>query len=46
MSDQASFMSRLCMGEILEDRILPFPEMKQEERETLETVLGSLKQLL
>ncbi len=46
MSDNASFMSRLCMGEIQEDLIVPFPTIAEEERETLETVLSSLRQLL
>lgn len=46
MSEPMSFMSRLCMGEIHEDLLLPFPQIKQDERETLETVLSSLRQML
>lgn len=40
-----SFMRRLCMGEIAEDLILPFPEIKQSEREMLEQVTSSLGSL-
>lgn len=46
MDREISFMRRLCMGEIHEDLILPFPTIEEEERETLETVTGSLRQLL
>ena len=46
--DQAevSFMRSLCMGQIEEDLILPFPEMSDEERETLQVVRSSLEGLL
>jgi alkylation response protein AidB-like acyl-CoA dehydrogenase len=43
--EDVSFMRRLCMGEIAEDLILPFPEIKQSEREMLEQVTSSLGQL-
>ncbi|HLV65335.1 MAG TPA: acyl-CoA dehydrogenase family protein [Polyangiaceae bacterium] len=42
----ASFMRSLCMGQIEEDIILPFPELSSAEKETLHGVIGSLEQLL
>ena len=42
----ASFVQALCMGQIEEDVVLPYPEMKQAEKETLEQVIGSVNQLL
>ena len=42
----ASFMRSLCLGEIEEEIVLPFPEMKKAEKETLEQVLASVRQLL
>ncbi len=42
----ASFMRSLCMGRIEEDIVLPFPEMKAGDRETLKNVITSLEQLL
>ncbi len=42
----ASFVQSMCMGQILEEIVLPFPEMAKEERETLEQVLASVDQLL
>lgn len=42
----ASFMRSLCMGQIEQDIILPFPEIPSGERETLQTVVSSLEQLL
>ncbi len=41
-----SFMRSLCMGQIEEEMILPFPEIKAEEREMLATVAKSLEGLL
>jgi len=41
-----SFMRSLCMGEIEEDVLIPFPEIHREERETLEVVLSSVDSLL
>jgi len=41
-----SFMRSLCMGQIEEDVILPFPTIPTAEKETLEGVFGSLDQLL
>jgi len=38
----ANFMRSLCMGEILEDLIVPFPAMKKDEAESLRTVFDSL----
>jgi alkylation response protein AidB-like acyl-CoA dehydrogenase len=46
MTEQRSFMRSLCMGEIEEDLVVPFPTLPAEERELVETVLGSLGQLL
>lgn len=40
-----SFMRKLCLGEIEEDLILPFPEISAPEREMLDTVKTSLDQL-
>ncbi len=41
-----SFMRSLCMGDIEEDILLPFPEMPAKDAETLKQVVGSLAQLL
>ena len=41
-----SFMRSLCMGQIEEDVILPFPTIPSAERETLQGVVSSLEQLL
>jgi acyl-CoA dehydrogenase family member 9 len=41
-----SFMRSLCMGEIEEEVILPFPRLAAEEQETLREVASSLKSLL
>lgn len=46
MEKNVSFMRSLCMGAIHEEQLLPFPKMADAERETVETVLGSLRQLL
>lgn len=40
-----SFMRSLCMGQIEEDVILPFPTIPAAEKETLSGVVGSLEQL-
>jgi alkylation response protein AidB-like acyl-CoA dehydrogenase len=42
----ASFVQSLCMGHIEEETVVPFPEMKPAEKETLEQVLASVRQLL
>jgi alkylation response protein AidB-like acyl-CoA dehydrogenase len=42
----ASFMRSLCMGQIEEGIILPFPEVPASEKETLQGVVSSLEQLL
>ncbi|HEY6105512.1 MAG TPA: acyl-CoA dehydrogenase family protein [Anaeromyxobacteraceae bacterium] len=42
----ASFVQSLCMGVIEEESVVPFPEMKPAEKETLEQVLASVRQLL
>lgn len=46
MDKEKSFMRGLCMGQIHEDLVIPFPEIKKAERETLETVTSSLGQML
>src|SRR5690606_6916654 len=40
-----SFMRSLCMGNIEEDMIVPFPTTTAEERETLRSVVSSLGDL-
>jgi alkylation response protein AidB-like acyl-CoA dehydrogenase len=42
----ASFVQSLCMGEIEEEIIVPFPEIAAGEKETLSQVLASVRQLL
>jgi acyl-CoA dehydrogenase family protein 9 len=39
---QTSFMRSLCLGEIEENIVFPFPKMKKEESETLKSVIDSL----
>ena len=41
-----SFMRSLCMGQIEEDVILPFPSIPSAEKETLQGVVSSLEQLM
>ena len=41
-----SFMRSLCMGQIEEDVILPFLVLSESERETLQTVVSSVGQLM
>lgn len=41
-----SFMRSLCMGVIEEQIVLPFPRVQDEQRETLRTVIESIRQLL
>jgi acyl-CoA dehydrogenase family member 9 len=41
-----SFMRSLCMGQIEEDVILPFPSIPSAEKETLHGVVSSLEQLM
>lgn len=45
MEKNKSFMRALCTGEIDEELILPFPQMGENEKETLETITSSLRQL-
>jgi len=42
----ASFMRSLCMGDIEEEIVLPYPEPKGSEKETLAAVFQSLKSML
>jgi acyl-CoA dehydrogenase family member 9 len=46
MSNDASFIRSLCMGRIEEDLILPFPKLKDEEREMLAAVVESIDEVL
>src|SRR5688572_29504166 len=39
-------MRSLCLGEIEEEIIIPFPEMSEHEKETLRTVTASIRSLL
>jgi acyl-CoA dehydrogenase family protein 9 len=41
-----SFMRSLCMGDIEEDVLLPFPEILPKDKETLQQVIASVGQLL
>jgi alkylation response protein AidB-like acyl-CoA dehydrogenase len=42
----ASFVQALCMGQVEEEIVVPYPEMKPTEKETLGHVLASVNQLL
>jgi alkylation response protein AidB-like acyl-CoA dehydrogenase len=42
----SNFMRSLCMGQIEEEIILPFPELSQADKETLDGVFTTLGQLL
>ncbi len=46
MDEETSFMRGLCMGVIHDKLVVPFPEISENERETLEGVTASLKALL
>lgn len=46
MNKEKSFMRGLCMGQIHDDLVVPFPEIAESEKETLETVTTSLRQML
>ncbi len=41
-----SFMRSLCMGAIEEQVIVPFPKVQDDQKETLRSVIDSLRQLL
>lgn len=43
---QASFMRSLCMGEIEENIVFPYPKMRENDRDTLKTIISSLKSWL
>ena len=36
----------LFLGDIIEERLFPFPQVSQEERETLEMILDSVEKLM
>ena len=42
----ASFMRSLCLGEIEEEIVLPFPEPSAQDRETLGAISATLKAML
>ncbi len=42
----ASFMRSLCMGQIEEDMIIPFPQVNDSEKETLKSVIDTLSSWL
>jgi acyl-CoA dehydrogenase family protein 9 len=42
----ASFVQALCMGQIEEEIVVPYPEMKPAEKEMLRQVIASVNQLL
>jgi alkylation response protein AidB-like acyl-CoA dehydrogenase len=42
----ASFMRSLCLGEIEEEIVIPYPEPTVAEKETLGAVIGTLKSML
>ncbi|MBI1859700.1 MAG: acyl-CoA dehydrogenase family protein [Deltaproteobacteria bacterium] len=41
--EDRSFMRSLCMGEILEDLIFPFPYLSNEKKETVRSLVNSLE---
>jgi alkylation response protein AidB-like acyl-CoA dehydrogenase len=41
-----SFMRSLCMGQIEQDVIFPFPEMPADQRELIHDIAGALEDLL
>lgn len=43
---KVSFMRSLCMGQIEEDVVFPFPKVRDEERDTLKGVIDSLESWL
>lgn len=44
--EKKSFMRGLCMGNIQSELVVPFPKISEGEKETLETVTSSLRQML
>ena len=45
-NENPSFMCELCLGRIQTDLLFPFPSSPEEDREMLETVVGSVDDLL
>lgn len=41
-----SFMRSLCMGQIEQDMLFPFPVLQAEQRDTLQEITGALEDLL
>ena len=47
MADKSvSFMRSLCMGEIEEDVLFPYPELEEAQKETLRSVSDALRDML
>lgn len=44
--ETTSFMRSLCMGQIEQDLLFPFPTLPDEQRETLREIAGALEDLL
>src|SRR5690242_3189826 len=44
--ETTSFMRSLCMGRVEEELVLPFPQMAQDDKQTLQEIADSLKSLL
>ncbi len=42
----ASFMRSLCLGQIEEEIVLPYPEPSAQEKETLAAIAATLKAML
>jgi alkylation response protein AidB-like acyl-CoA dehydrogenase len=45
LDTSGSFVRSMCMGRIDEDIIFPFPQMKDEEKETLRSMIQAIEQL-
>jgi len=46
MENQTSFVRSLCMGDIEEDVIIPYPKLKDGDKETLRSVIDSVNSTL
>ena len=44
--DSSSFMRSLCMGQIEQDILFPFPELPVDQKETLQGIASALEDLL
>ncbi|PKL75785.1 MAG: acyl-CoA dehydrogenase [Candidatus Melainabacteria bacterium HGW-Melainabacteria-1] len=43
MSDKNGFLRNLFLGDVLEDKVFPYPRMKEEELEVVEMISDSIK---